>query len=221
MKSYYAIEGLIRYYGLLPKTVEVITKTAEVCGELGVERPNIRRWKEPPHEVMANLPNDQQGEGLVDLKALAAFVRKHGPLFVQQPLGGDDGNEERFFCITAKDFTSFQHLLRRAWRGEREALETIESVAAKGLSIRLSVETGGLELQVGSLWPFISVLFLRDYAAGKAKICENAECPNPYFLRKRKGQRYCAHKCAVLVAVHRFREAQKEIGVLKARRKHK
>lgn len=39
----------------------------------------------------------------------------------------------------------------------------------------------------------------------KIKICENPDCPSPQFAQQRRGQKYCTHKCAVLMNVRRFR----------------
>jgi PAS domain-containing protein len=48
-------------------------------------------------------------------------------------------------------------------------------------------------------------LFLRDCGAKKTRVCVNPDCPAPYFLQTRKGQKFCTHRCAVLVNVRRFR----------------
>lgn len=42
------------------------------------------------------------------------------------------------------------------------------------------------------------------------RMCENPDCPTPYFLEARKGQKYCSHKCAVLINVRRFRARREE-----------
>src|SRR2546430_16357322 len=89
MKSYYVIEASLRYYGRLPAATEVIG--GHVFGTLGSEKADATRWKEPPHERLANLQTyDTRGarlvltvkpvSGLGDPKAIEAFVRRHGVL---------------------------------------------------------------------------------------------------------------------------------------------
>lgn len=207
MESYYALQGHVRYYGRLPEATEI--SGGHVLGTLGLERANPAHWKEPPHERLANLPtcDAQTGQfttepvsGLAEAKAVEAFVKKHGVLgsHVDEATGGFDED--------VVHFADAQDTLRRAWMGDTEAVKEIEEQVEDALETRISVQAKGIEVTTENLWSFICVLFLRDRAAGKTKFCANPDCPNPYFLRKRKGQEFCSHPCAVLINVRRFRE---------------
>ena len=211
VKSYYVIQASLRYYGRLPAATEVIG--GHVFGTLGHEKANATRWKEPPHERLANLPTyDTRGaqlvrttkpavSGLGESKAIEAFVRRHGILFGRV-------NETGHFYEDAVRFANAQELLRRAWSGDGAAIREIEEQVEDALEAHPSVRAGGIEVATENLWSFICVLFLRDQAARKTKLCQNPDCSNPYFLQQRKGQKYCSHKCAVLMNVRRFRERQ-------------
>jgi hypothetical protein len=46
-------------------------------------------------------------------------------------------------------------------------------------------------LETGDLWKLISYLFLCDFAAKKVGYCGNPDCAAPYYLKKRKDQKFC------------------------------
>jgi hypothetical protein len=83
MKSYYDIRGTIRYYALLPKTLEAVPNDeavgnwGDIQGTLRNEPIDALRWKEPPHLVLANLatiqvpPVDDQETDYELMKSLA------------------------------------------------------------------------------------------------------------------------------------------------------
>ena len=208
MESYYAFEGRIRYYAPLPKTLEIVQAgglgtPGDFRGTLGPEMADPSRWKEPPHVVLANL--------LADKRAVEEFVRKYGPLLGRRTyLMPKDGAPQ--FYENLAHFNLFQEVVRRAWADEEDAIKNIEGrVGSIGSGrILLSAQNGSLEANVPDLERFICLLVLRDRAEGKIAICENADCPARYFLRQRKGQQFCSHKCAVLINVRRFRRKAAE-----------
>jgi len=221
MKSYYVIEASLRYYGRLPAATEVIG--GHVFGTLGSERADATRWKEAPHERLANLQTyDTRAARLVlttkpvsgvgDPKAIEAFVRKHGVLL------GRVNENTGHFDEDAVRFARAQDSLRRAWSGEGAAIKEFEEQVEDALEAHLSVRAGGIEIATENLWSFICVLFLRDHVARKTKVCQNPDCSNPYFLQQRRGQKYCSHKCAVLMNVRRFRERQANANLDRKRR---
>jgi hypothetical protein len=221
MKSYYALQGSIHYYGRLPKTIEIVPDGAvmgtpgDVRGILGDQPIDILRWKDPPHLFLANLPvNDDLGGSVrfpdtaireEGRKAIASFIRQYGPLYMRGYLG------ENRFHERVSHFTQFQRLLREAWQGNDAAVRNLEArIEVRGSRAKcwLSIKEKRVEVHVTDLERFICILFVRDYAIGTAKICANLDCPAPYFLQQRKGQQFCTHKCAVLINVRRFRERE-------------
>jgi hypothetical protein len=225
MTSYYAFSGTIQYYGHLPKEIEVVPADApagapgDFRGTLSLERTDSSRWKEPPHIVLANLTSPIP-------EAIQAFIRRYGPLAGRSTHLMVVNGAQQFYENVAK-FIAFQKLLQEAWMGNDEAVKKIgDRIAVKrdrydpklkqwvgGKSkIWLSASGQSIEAHLTELEPFICLLFLRDYAKGDTGVCTNPDCPAPYFLRERKGQQFCTHKCAVLINVRRFRAAQKRIA---------
>lgn len=219
MVSYYVAKALIRYYGELPQEVRIVGN--KVCGEMDFstdwtglvvspDRSPTRfafgGWKTACHEYFANVRLDLDDPG-----PAYAFTRRYGFIegFADVPRGS--------FEVDVVKLMALQELIRKAWANDAEALREIESVIETELVIR----GNEIEIAVGDLWSFMRILFLRDRAKGRAKVCANADCPErPYFLQTRKGQKYCRHECAVLVNVRRFRErAKKGKRAKKARRR--
>jgi hypothetical protein len=203
VNSYYDITVGLRYYGPLPTSTRV--DRYFVFGEFGPEFSDVTRWKEPPHEYLANVPRTEEFE-LCDLKAMEAFVRRYGVLNARldswTPSASSKFEEQ---CVS---FTRFQTILRQAWKQDAEALSEIEIQVEHALDARTSMKGGTIVLTTENLWSFICVLFMRDFQARKAKICASPDCINPYFVEHRKGQKYCSHVCAVRENVRRFRETQ-------------
>ena len=216
MKTLYPVRGVLRFVGRLPKETKISGR--HVTGTLGLDLADISNWQEPPHRVFANLPRfdlvksdnlallnehgrmlrrDAAGRllpELVDLKAMEKFVKKYGSFHVN-----DDIDETKdHFDLDAADFTDAQDDLRKAWAGDSGAMSEIEAQLKYPLEARLSVKAGGVELTTDNLRSLICVLFLLDRAAGKTAVCANPECPAPYFLRKRKDQKFCERgQCTV------------------------
>ena len=75
--------------------------------------------------------------------------------------------------------------------------------------MRFSVGPKENELSIGSLRTLIEIFALQDCAAEKLGVCANPDCPARFFLKVRRGQNFCSHRCAVLINVRRFREREK------------
>src|SRR5437773_1270674 len=179
MPSYYAFRGTIRYYALLPSSVEAIADGVHthLRGKLGPERANPSRWKEPPHVVLANLPDAPdptggmpQGQGSKEALArfvewasgpgarvIEAFVKRYGPLFGNRYEGDVPRSPEFHQEIYA--FNQFREILQRAWAGESSAIKTIRAMRVyRPQPVLLTSDENGLVVQVTKLEHFISLL---------------------------------------------------------------
>jgi hypothetical protein len=208
VKSYYATEAVIRYYGP------------------GFER----NWPDAPHVAFANLQlNDA---------VLRMFTKQYGPLYVppkrsraeevviarsKDPLG-TALLLSRLFVPELGRAQKMQELLRQSWRGDGFAIVELEhelmkqglrpwfGATEKALDLR-DAPDDALTLLADDIWSLVRIAFLMDYKIGRAKVCANPDCPTPYFAESRKGQGFCSHKCAVLINVRRFRERQAKTQV--------
>lgn len=197
MRSQYAIRGAIRYYKRLPESVKVehgrvyvADRVYAIEEEARPDQFDFRRWKEPPHLALANLRTE-------DVAAVMGFTRRYGVLTLHRG------------SFLPSDIGQFQNYLRQAWRGDGTALEQMWV----DLTARFRVEPACLAIEVGDLWTLTRILFLHDWVDGRARVCAESnepECPTPYFLAVRKGQKFCSDKCAWRANVRRFRERQDE-----------
>ncbi len=131
----------------------------------------------------------------LDSGSLYAFTKQWGFL------AGDVDVASGSFRTRPHHIQKYQDLLRRGWRGEGNPIKDM----AKDIVARIEVGRTGIEIGVVDLWSLVRLLFVRDYVAGETRICARDDCPTPYFLLKRRGQKYCTHDCAVVVNVRRFR----------------
>lgn len=59
-----------------------------------------------------------------------------------------------------------------------------------------SPEEDALRLSVPALTPFEQAMYHLQRIAKRMRHCQNPECPAPYFLARKKGQKYCCSKCS-------------------------
>lgn len=109
-------------------------------------------------------------------------------------------------ACTLRMMAEKQKLIREAWAGEKTAIEELEN--ALSAEVSLSIGAKEIEIRMSNLWALTRLLFLRDFATKKIRVCANHDCPAPYFLESRRGQKFCSHACAVLINVRRFRERE-------------
>ncbi|SRR5712692_3309954 len=134
-----------------------------------------------PHEELANLRDD----------AAASFAARW-EFFDAEALGllGDS---------VKAVLLNYRNELRRAWRGDQFAIESIK-LQAQGTAHLAFTEEGQLEIIPDNLWSLICILFLRDHAAGRTAICANPDCHSRFFIKTRKTQRFCSDGPCVIFA---------------------
>jgi hypothetical protein len=168
-----------------------------------------RRWTIAPHVAFANLPTHHADgkmnmrpvpELKLDKKALERFVIQYGILFTTPD--ADEGS----YKGPVIEFEWAQQALREAWSladdsPARDLIVKIEDSIKDGFQIKVGPGKGELFTSTEYLFRFICLLFLRDYVAGKIGFCENPDCSAPYFIKKRRGQKFCeAGPCTAYAA---------------------
>lgn len=134
---------------------------------------------EPPHEAFANLSGDRQ--------EMEAFAKRFG--IVKHP-SPHPGLVAVFGPPRDITYKRVEHL-RKAWQGDADALQKLRHQIEVLTTFRFKIEGKRIELEPRDVWSKICFLFLCDQAAGKTAICANPDCHSPYFIKRRKTQKYC------------------------------
>jgi hypothetical protein len=114
-----------------------------------------------------------------------------------------------------------RNLIRVAWRAG-SSLDTISKGPARlhpeialliskhelapiesAVTARIRVTAGRTEVVPDHWWQTAWLLYLRDREQGKTAICANPDCPAPYFIRKRRTQKFCESGCVEYGAAQR------------------
>jgi hypothetical protein len=199
MKKHYAITGELGYYAA-PGVVGLLTKPHPRLREKTVpvtsgQTPfDFSRWKDAPHVALANLRDEPE--------AVLRFTRTYGVL----------GRKGKARTISVGRVLELRNELRDAWEGK----SYFPFVTVTQTTVRIWPNVApnlraGMEIVVSDLGTLIGMMFAKDLWEGRAKKCENPDCPAPYFRAVRKGQKFCSQKCAVLINVRRFREREAKL----------
>jgi hypothetical protein len=163
----------------------------------------------------------------LDLKSIVHFMDRYGAPIVPRSRDMSD-----IYEVDPTEVAEMQFVLRSAWHGDAEALNLIAEgdqeynefakyIEAKAraqgvertrtniplgpIDVKPVARRGGMKLVFTELWSLARWLFLVDYWNDRIGICSNKSCFTPYFILKRKGQRYCSHDCAMVMASRRYR----------------
>ena len=131
------------------------------------------KTEEPPHVALANMR--------ASLEATTAVTKRWGPPAVRPGINGDELDEAKTLWARGR--------LVRAWRGDADLEDGSRLLSS--ISATLQVTGERIEVKPDQLWQTAFLLFMRDRAQGKTAVCENPECPAPYFIRKRRTQKFC------------------------------
>jgi hypothetical protein len=141
--------------------------TCKITAYLRIGRNPKSAAKEAPHEAFANTGDTPE--------AFEAFAKLWEPLW----RGWED--------IRFANKLNVRDNLRAAWRGDEHVLASYQ----RSMATIITPTKKHIEIKTHDFLGTITLLFLRDYWAGRIGICANQKCPNPYFIRKRKTQKYC------------------------------
>jgi hypothetical protein len=198
--SQYKFTGFFLPEACLPETIELKdgvnvgdTVGYAISGKLqGVTREC--EWLVPPHVAFANLRAE-------DPKAAEAFIKQYGLLrnYDEKVVTNEEGRYLRSdFTVFGPSLIRDRDTFRKLWRDENVDplhLMHIEDELCFDVHVELSLD-GDVDLVPRDLWTLIHFLFQRDYV--KLGYCENPDCPAPYFIKRRKTQKFCeAGPCVV------------------------
>lgn len=211
-RSYYDLTGTIAPGWTLPHVRTLKVNDGKLAGGASPRPVDPRRWPDPPHVALANLgyQASRQFEVASDTE-VRLFTERYGPLGTTTD---DMAEPEEPFYIELGTFRYYQKALREAWE-KRDARPFIDPENLKAglgfdwLPVDWKVRGGRLEIRPASCRAYIGILLARDIATGCAKVCQNRDCPAPYFVAERRDAKYCSHRCAVAVNVKKFRQRQK------------
>jgi hypothetical protein len=190
-KYQYKFTGLVLPKAYLPETIEV-KHGASVDDTVGYSISGTMQgfdtdceWPVPPHVAFANLRAE-------DPKAAEAFIKQYGLLHIDDEKHVT--NEEGRFTVFGPSLISERDRFRKSWYDEKlHPLRVLHIEDSFDFSVefhvQLQLESGTVDLVPGDLWTLICFLFQRDYY--KLGYCENPDCPAPYFVKKRKTQKFC------------------------------
>jgi predicted RNA-binding Zn ribbon-like protein len=122
---------------------------------------------EQAHVALVNLPGEAE--------AVDAYINRHE--FGGKPM-------QRGMVRLVRDS------LRKAWSGDKEALQWAQGRLDAG-RFNVTYKMAHLLVEPTSLMGMVCLLVLRDHAAGKTAVCANPGCHTPYFIQKRKTQKFC------------------------------
>jgi hypothetical protein len=98
------------------------------------------------------------------------------------------------FRFSLKEWRQLQRSFRAEWKlnasGSPE--EIVYGLAPKEKLIR---RKSGLEYQTETLWRLL-FFSLDSIPFERLRVCDRPDCPNPYFVARHLGQRYCSQVCA-------------------------
>jgi hypothetical protein len=194
----------IKYIGRVPESV-ADEGQGKFTGKLREELVDVDSWDVQPHVALANLGWSPQ--------ARVDFLREYGPLETQVLHWFGKGQNyieyhDRTFSLETGTWVEEQNVLRLAWRGDNRTLGAI----GRTMDFRSTLDKDKDDtwrLEVVGLERYICLLFIKDRSEGKTGICENPDCPSPYFIKNRSDQLFCKHSCAVAVSNRKLRERQR------------
>jgi hypothetical protein len=228
----FVFQSTIRCVWNLPTDLKLLT-TTNLYGQTGSYTvtgkatdivANPAKWRVLPHLGFVNLPAEMGSKdndtSIVDPGAMMKFVGNFG--FIRaRPKGSSISqtftrlqrpSSEVKSSIDRKSWGQLlichvsghsQSLLQYAWEsGDSGAVKLLQIDASTGLAVNAS--GNGLQLECRNLWSLICLLFLRDFASGRAARCANPDCPVPYFVRKRRTQKICESGDCVTWAQRRY-----------------
>ena len=155
-----------------------------------------------------------------DRKRQAEFSRKFEDLLPRNLLFAKQDWEPVMISQDRSDLVQLaRHGLAHAWRGPTTLVREVSVLRLIGLYLHNDPDPPGTDLfPFGqkaeyqtwlvdqSVDGFLLVLLRALHIVGQMRYCPNPTCPTPYFIAKKRRQKYCSEECA-LPAQREFKRA--------------
>jgi hypothetical protein len=141
---------------------------------------------------------------------------RNDPVAYEIMAGGDEDLESVGYL---KANASSAEWIKSGWPRRHRFPVDLTDVHAS-ISGTLVPLSNSMELVITGLRSLLSWQFLHDCWKGGLCICSNNECFTPYFVQRRKGQKYCSHDCAMVIATGNYRKKARA-AIAEARKKGK
>lgn len=231
--SYYRLDVRLRPGWRLPQIKTLKIEDGHLKGVNSSLPVDPTKWKDLPHVVFANLGYDPARRGgPASDDQIKMFTSRYGPLNViqgpgaaaEQPKPSDrleaakrvlaPTQADEPFWLSLDSFRLSQSQLRDAWKEKNASLFTDPNNISKSLGYDLvpvdwQVTGNQLELCPASCDDYMGILLTRDLAEKRTRVCQNPDCPTPYFVAGRRDAKFCSHRCAVAIGVNNFRKRQR------------
>ena len=231
--SYYRLNVQLRPGWRLPQPKTLRIENGDLKGVNSFLPVDPAKWKDPPHVAFANLGYDPERRGgLASDDQIKMFTLRYGPLSVIQGPGAaaeqpkpSNWQEalkrvlaptpvEEPFWMSLANFRLSQAKLRAAWKEKNASLFTDPDDSSKSLGYDLlpvdwQAAGNQIELCPASCEDYMGILLTRDLAEKRTRVCQNPDCPTPYFVAGRRDAKFCSHRCTVAIGVDNFRKRQR------------
>jgi hypothetical protein len=193
----------IRQYSRKPKSVGALAGQLRVLEEFANLRDeNVKKFRSahPDFFLAENLIEEGWVNGfLLRLGGAGASLIKAGAFHLAKQLSDELPDVA----------LRMRGIVRLIWRGAPFANEYLKALLY-GTRVEFDWKRG--EIVYAPQNDFERALYALFRNSGLAKVCENPECPAPYFIAQRKSQCYCGEDCAVVYQREWKREWWKKKG---------
>lgn len=153
-----------------------------------------------------------------DRKRQAAFLREFADLLPKNQLFASEWEPLVIPFEESKLVQVAQRGLAYAWRGPTPLVREVAILHLIGRYLQFAPEPRGELFPLDqkpeyrtwlvdqSVDAFVLVLLRALHIAEKMRYCANPTCPTPYFIAKKRRQKYCSEECA-LPAQREFKKA--------------
>jgi hypothetical protein len=224
LRRYLAQIKLQRHLAQLPESISLSGN--EITGVLGPERRDLSSLREPFHTVFANWRTSQEG--------ILKFTSRYGLLDWDAQSWGLADTAGREFRLRTEDWRDRRGKFLSLWetaainphglpsmivpstfplpRDEERGWMLLPATRMEDDSLiwkgpettwRLNPKGSVAYIAAKTTWQFLCLLLSFETRAYLRK-CENPDCAAPYFIARRKDQRFCGEDCSRLIVNRRW-----------------